>query len=255
MDLWLRRLNGGVIVLAMALGVFCVACSRDRQEDAIGELFEADFAFTVDDFLRAAKEGRHDVVRLHLQAGMAVDAENQFGERALGLAAERAHRRVVEVLLDAGADPDIAGPGMRTPLLGAAEAGDAASVRDLIALGADATHKDILGWTPLRLAAYYGRDRVMAELLPLHPAKDLDAALLLAATQGHVGILDQLLAAGADVYQRTPEGQTALMLAAVRGHLGAVRVLLQRGANLFANDVEGKTATAIAEDAGEASVS
>ena len=119
----------------LAASLALCSCGRDEQGDAIGELYEEDLAFTVNDFLKAAKEGRASALEAYLRAGMEVDSSNQFGERALGLAAERGHRAAVAVLLEAGAEFDVEGPGGRTPVMGAAEAGDAEPARAFAVLG------------------------------------------------------------------------------------------------------------------------
>ncbi len=228
-----------------------VGCARDQQESAVRELFDADYAFTVDDYLRAARDGKVAVLRSYLAAGMGVDSENQFGDRALLLAAERGHGAVVKLLLGGGASVAELGPGLRTALIGAAEAGDLVAVRALLDAGADPRHRDQEGWTALRIAAYHGYPDAVGELIPVSDAGEIDAAMLLAAVGGDVGVLDRLLEAGADVYRRTPERQTALMLAAGRGHRESVELLLQHGANRFATDADGMTAAQLAHRGGQ----
>lgn len=64
-------------------------------------------------------------------------------------------------------------------------------------------------------------------------------ALLVAAREGHLGIVKTLLAKGADVNGESrnedlERGKTALMFAAQRGHAGIVQALLDRGADVNA---------------------
>lgn len=246
------RTGCGLAVVAALLSL--AGCKDDPQEDAVGELFAADFAFTVDDYLRAAREGEAAVVRSFLEAGMEVGVSNHAGDLALVLAAERGHGDVVEILLGAGAKADALGPGGRTALVGAAEAGGVIGVRALLRAGADRSHRDQEGWSALKIAAFHGHGEAVGELIAGSSNRELDSALLLAAVGGDVTTLDRLLVAGADVYRRTPERETALMLAAARGHIGSIELLLQYGANRYATDGSGNTAALLAEAAGEAEV-
>ncbi len=240
--------------LGAAAAIALPGCGGDPQEDALGQLYEKDLPFSVDRFLKAAKDGEADSVRTYLAAGMAADAENEFGDRALLFAAERGHHETVAVLLAAGAEPDAPGAGLRTPLMGAAEAGDFTSLERLLAAGADPMRRDVEGWSALRLAAFHGHEAIVGALLPHALPEQFDGVFLLACVGGHVGTIDRLLGAGADLYRRTPEGQTALMLAAARGHERAVQILLQHGADRFATDPEGATAAQHAERSGETDI-
>jgi len=65
------------------------------------------------------------------------------------------------------------------------------------------------------------------------------APLFDAATAGHVDLVRQLLAAGADCNERNGDGATALMLAAHAGHLEVVKTLIEAGADVNARDERG----------------
>ena len=74
-----------------------------------------------------------------------------------------------------------------------------------------------------------------------------------AASAGHVGIVQTLLDAGADVHKRDEAGLDAWLLAAPAGQLGVMEALLDAGANPDAVDGEGRDALMRALDEGQAS--
>ena len=74
--------------------------------------------------------------------------------------------------------------------------------------------------------------------------------LHLAAAEGHVEIVELLIAAGADVAKRNKGGETPLLTAAFSGAAGVVHVLLQKGACVRATDADGSTSLILAAKEG-----
>eukprot|EP01045_Picozoa_sp_COSAG04_P021598 COSAG04_NODE_2341_length_4295_cov_5.618061_3_plen_810_part_00 len=118
-------------------------------------------------------------------------------------------------------------------LVNAADAGEAAEVRVLLAAGADPDAADENGDTALYWAAYYGHEEVVAALA--EGGADLDKAsaggtpLMAAAFDGSSGVVRRLLELGAD---HTPvgtgefsEGKTALEVAEEMGNEEEAAVL------------------------------
>jgi len=134
------------------------------------------------------------------------------------------------------------------PLVSAAEAGDVAAVRELLAGGVDVDAASVDGATALHWAAH--RDLPGLVRLLIDFGADVSATnrygvqpIALAATNGSAVVLDQLLTAGADPNASMPGGETALMTAARAGPPDAVRVLLRVGADPNArDDLSGQTA-------------
>jgi ankyrin repeat protein len=73
-----------------------------------------------------------------------------------------------------------------------------------------------------------------------------ETILMLAADQGHLGIVEELLTRGAEVNAADAKGATALMLAAFLGHGSIVESLLAKGAEVDGQDSEGVTALMLA---------
>ncbi|RYD37163.1 MAG: hypothetical protein EOP86_04150 [Verrucomicrobiaceae bacterium] len=234
-----------VLVLPWA-GTGC----RDHQEKARGQLQSAAFSFTVGDFLKAAGEGRTELVAQFLDAGMNADVARADGSTALLSAAAQGRGETVMLLLIRGAAHTTAGPEGVTPLMAAVRSGDERSVSALLQAGADPAQRNAAGETPLLLASSLGHAVLVGILAPLSK-EPLDEALRLACTKGHTAVMDVLLNAGAQL--DLPGGEkrrTPLMLAAMAGQLPAVKLLCHRQALLAAHDADQLTAADLARKAG-----
>ena len=129
-------------------------------------------------------------------------------------------------------------------LADAAQHGDIAAVRSLLAQHADVHARQGDGATALHWAAYRNDAETAAALI--RAGADVDAAndygvtpLSLAARNGNAGIVSQLLAAGVDPddpRQAVNAGETPLMLAARSGRVDAVEVLATAGADIDAQE-------------------
>ncbi|MCA8920297.1 MAG: ankyrin repeat domain-containing protein [Planctomycetes bacterium] len=76
--------------------------------------------------------------------------------------------------------------------------------------------------------------------------------LMVAARRGELELVEQLLAAGAEVDARSPFGRTALMVAAQAGQTEVVAALLRAGASVDLRDKERQSALTLAAAAGQA---
>ena len=112
----------------------------------------------------AAQRGHVKVVELLLEAGAEVNAVTRFGT-ALQIAARGNRIQIVEVLLENGADPNIpGGPEMKMPLHDAAERGALEAARVLLENGADVNGRTSMLHPPIHLAAFKGKDDLVALL-------------------------------------------------------------------------------------------
>jgi hypothetical protein len=137
----------------------------------------------------------------------------------------------------------------------AAENGDVAEVRRLVAAGAEVEALGEHGARPLHVAAGYGHVEVMRVLVELGADKDAKAAhgmtpLHLTTCHGQVEAIKALVELGADKDAKTVNGRTPLHSAAHFGHVEAMRVLEELGANKDAKDVNGQTPMHLAEAGG-----
>jgi ankyrin repeat protein len=129
------------------------------------------------------------------------------------------------------------------PLADAAERGDTATVRALIAKGSDVNATRVDGSTALHAAVHADRLEIAGLLLTAGAnaaAKDRYGvtALYLAAVNGNADMIRRLLDAGVDSNTADPGGETALMTAARTGAVAAMRLLLDRGARVDAREPE-----------------
>jgi len=121
-------------------------------------------------------------------------------------------------------------------LLNAVVQNDVAEIRELIALRADVNYADEWGNTPLILAAQEGHIGVVKILLE-HGAlvnartKNKVTALWKAAFNGHAPVVRLLLENGASVNMANKWGVTPLLTATQNKHLEVVKILLAFGAN------------------------
>jgi len=165
-------------------------------------------------------QGYEDIVALLISAGAPVncrvteDLSTPLHKACAG--GKTGHLSAVKQLLDAGADVHALNKWRETPLLTAANHGQAASVEALLRTGADPCKCTDTGWSPLSIAAYKGHDDVVRILLeegaPTEEADPTLSALLQAATKGLPETVDLLLRHGADHTVTTKKGDTALSI-------------------------------------------
>jgi len=108
-------------------------------------------------------------------SGMCVDERDTAGETPLILAAERGDAEAARVLLAAGADPRAASYSEWTALHGAAECGSVLVIELLAAAGVDVSAQAQSGKTPLDIAKQYEQSAAAARLSELGAKPNLTA--------------------------------------------------------------------------------
>lgn len=181
--------------------------------------------------MRAAFAGRRDVVQVLLQSSAQIEAANAEGYTALHFAAAGGKGDIAGVLVKAGANPNAEGKYSGSPVHEAARTKDGLkALKILIAAGGDC-NAQFKGYTPLHAAAERGRVLQVDELIRKGAKVDTreDALgatpLYLAVIRGHAGVVERLVGAGADISIGTRRGTTPLMMAQEKARDDIVKIL------------------------------
>ncbi|KAL5084943.1 hypothetical protein Trisim1_011297 [Trichoderma cf. simile WF8] len=165
------------------------------------------------DLIIASYHGHSALVKLLIEKGADMEAQDDDGQTPLSRAAENGHEATVKVLIEKGADVEAMDNDGAVPLWWAAENGHEATVKLLIEKGANIEAKDRHGQAPLSRAAQ----------------------------NGHEAVVKLLVEKGANIETKDRHGQAPLSWAAEKGHEAVVKLLIERGANIWTKDIYDKT--------------
>ena len=210
----------------------------------------------------AAHDGNLEMLKLLLDGG--ADINSAGGDRGSGIkgsaiqdAAYRGDMRMVQYLIERGAEIDMYRLGLPNALQNAASKGHTALIKVLLSAGAELESDGGHG-TALQ-SAIAGDQPDIVLLLLEHGAnldlfgevrdwknKPLPSPLLHATMEGHVGIVKLLLEHGADVNAPSwywGSSNLPLHTAAGKGDIETLQMLLKHGANVDAQTEDGASAT------------
>ncbi|RJE17605.1 Ankyrin repeat protein [Aspergillus sclerotialis] len=188
--------------------------------------------------LQAASSGGHaKLVQILLDRGADVNAQGGHYGNALQAASSGGHANLVQILLDRGADVNAQGGFHGSALQTAADGGHENIVQMLLDRGADAQGRQLSN--ALQAASLAGHEKVARILLDR--GADVNAqgghygnALLAASFGGNEKLAQILLDRGADVNALDGGFGNALQAASFGGHEKLVQMLLDRGADINA---------------------
>lgn len=197
----------------------------------------------------AVRRGSLEIVERFLKAGADVNRLGAGSSLALVHAVKRGYsrmtarspnpgpatdwERMVQVLLDAGADVNGRQSDGVTPLMSAAWNNESGFVRRLLALGADPNVRLESGLTALMVASSSGYQEVVDILAPVTEAEPDPSrgSLWAAASAGNLTAVEKALAAGVSPNSVAGLDLSPLLAAAMNKHSSVVARLLEAGAN------------------------
>ncbi|MEL6831502.1 MAG: ankyrin repeat domain-containing protein [Bacteroidota bacterium] len=184
----------------------------------------------------AAEEGQIAVLEMLVKEGADLNVKDEHGRTALMHAAEEGQHAEARFLIENGADLDAVDEEGRTALMYAAEEDQSTMVGMLLDAGARADLRDEEGRSAIDYAAEEGAGEVLSQLMNSSSAMKKEAlrpeTLIMAAGEGEMAIVSELVEAGADVNATDENGQTALAEAASEGEFRVVTYLLDNGAKV-----------------------
>ena len=183
----------------------------------------------------AARSGSVDVVKELISAGARIDAPSRLGRSALHLAAMTGFPEVVQYLLSQRANIDAIDEDSFTPLAHATQGGNDTIVDILLKAGADPNvPASAQSWTPLHFAAMENMETILGALLasPLININAADkenrTALHWAAFNGEMSVVLALLEHEADAAVPDSGKRTPGVIAAAKGFEEIAELLHRR---------------------------
>lgn len=179
----------------------------------------------------AARGGYEKLVELLLDHGANINSGNKYWDSALHGAAFRGHEKVVQLLLDRGANVD-------GTLTKAVNSGKEEVVQLILNTGVDIGAQEKYPGYAMWTAARDGHEKIVVLLLKNGASVDAQGnhenALSAAAAGGHYQIVKLLLSHGANVNDQGGTYGNALQAGAYGGYEQIVELLLKHGADVHA---------------------
>lgn len=215
----------------------------------------------MNDLMVAAFNG-HDMILQIILDTKPLDLEakdSSIGRTALMWASLGGHERVIELLLNKGAETNVHDRYSSTALKEATKKGYEKVVKLLLTNGANVNEDHEDECSALILATKIGHEKIVQMLLD--KGADVNAinvaygnALEAASENGHEKIVHMLLDKGANVNAQTELTSSALQAASANGYEHIMRILLDKGANVNAQNEETGSVLGQASSGGHANI-
>ena len=208
----------------------------------------------------ATETNNYQIVEQLLGAGVDVNAKNEdiLGVFPLYQSASLGSNRMLELLLDRGANIERTNTVGSTALMIAVQLGHIGAVKLLLRRGANVNHvkkKDVS--TPLVMATSFGHPTIAKILIDAganldHAEEDGWTPLFISVTRGYARCAQLLIDAGASIDKASTDthrhggGFSPLAACCMQGNVSMVELLLQNGANGNHETMQGCTPTSIA---------
>lgn len=217
-------------------------------------------------FFKAARNGECDVIKEHLDAGFDINSVNEMGETALMLAVLYGDEKLIDLLLEQGANIDVQHSGLTTSLPNVTYNNGVKQI--YVPVGGIIRIPGDGGGTPPSIERYGNETALMYACVRCSGYKPQeyfggmivvgDLELAKQAPQEDIKrrkIFEKLLAAGASTTLTDTAGSTPLIRAAMLGNAHAVKALLKKNKdNINHTNDYGNTALALAVCNGHAEV-
>ncbi len=205
----------------------------------------------------AAWAGKVRLVEHLLDGGADPNTIDPSGRSALFRAVSAGHGRMASLLIQRGAKPDVDGGVSLVHLV--AEKGPVSVLPALLAYPGQLERLDASGQTPLMAAARADNGEAVRLLLahdadPNRADRDGLTPLHAAAQTGDAALAEHLIAAGARLDAEDDAGRTPLWWAARLGRLSVVKLLLKHSASAIAGASDGTTPLHVAAELPEPEV-
>ena len=200
----------------------------------------------------AAAASQPSVIEALLKEAAIIPATDEIGRTPLHEAALNGRLETARLLLEMGADPNIADTAYRsTPLHLSARGNHPDLIPTLANYGADIGALNEGGKTPLHVAAAYGYPEVVRALLDVGAnvnTRDIwgQSPLHSATFFQHLDCVELLIRSDADLGATDDDGHTPLHIAAIMNRDQAAGLLMESGADTETANHEGMTAIDLA---------
>lgn len=195
----------------------------------------------------ACDKGHSEIVKLLVEKGADVNIADGRGRSPLVLALDHFYYELASYLLDHGADPDARWmPGRDTALMKCAERGAGPMVRLLIKKGADVNAANAYGRTAMTIALENSNLDLVKLLLECNSKIDLDYVRDSwipgrLISYGNADLLGILVESGLEL-KATQKSDPLIVMACQHEHLEIISLLLEKGADINETGRDGTTA-------------